>query len=165
MMWKLLATLLARPATVTWLVACAKRTPYRHLSGYMERWWLFNPYEASDGQRPARGWLMRRLPSVRIHHILRADEDRHLHDHPWNARTIILWGWYIEIREDGRYHLRDTGTTAHLNFGEYHRITRVSPGGVWTLFITWRRRGTWGFKVNGRKVSWKEYLKVEDKAC
>lgn len=153
-----LTSFLARPAVAAWLIARAQRTPYRHLDGYMGRWWLFNPYETSDGQRPARGWLRRLLPSVRIHHIQRPDEDRHLHDHPWDARTVILRGWYVEVREDGQHHLRYAGTTACLNFGEFHRVTHVAADGVWTLFITWRYRGTWGFKVDGHKVPWKQYL-------
>ncbi|WP_323026554.1 hypothetical protein [Castellaniella sp.] len=157
-----LTSLLARPAVASWIIARAQRTPYRHLGDYMGRWWLFNPYETADGQRPARGWLRRLLPSVRIHHIQRPDEDRHLHDHPWNARTVVLRGWYVEVREDGRHHLRYAGTTARLRFGEFHRITHVAPDGVWTLFITWRYRGAWGFLVDGHKVPWKAYLGADE---
>ena len=44
-----------------------------------------------------------------------------------------------------------------LLYGQYHRISAISDDGVWTLFITGRKRGTWGFWVNGRKVPWREY--------
>ncbi|KKI24516.1 hypothetical protein WX98_19415 [Pseudomonas syringae pv. persicae] len=40
----------------------------------------------------------------------------------------------------------------------YHRIDEVSPGGVYTLFITSRWKGDWGFLVNGVKVAWREYI-------
>ena len=159
----LLARLLARPRVAAWIIRRAQRTPYRHLPGYMGRWWLFNAYEDADGNRPRRNFLMRMLPSVRVHHILRKDEGRDMHDPPWSARTFILRGWYLEEREgrglctEMRY-ARDVGTTCRLRFGEFHRITAVSRGGVWTLFITWRYRGEWGFKVDGRKVSWRKYL-------
>jgi hypothetical protein len=66
---------------------------------------------------------------------------------------------YVEQREDGVTWVRNQGDTATLRYGEYHRIDRISRGGVWTLFITGRHRGIWGFKVDGVKVPWREYVK------
>lgn len=181
MFWNLIAKLLARPAVVDWLIRRAQRTPYTHIVTdgvlYMERYWLFNPYPAeSSGQK---NWFP---ISIRLHHIVQPDQDRHLHDHPWNARTFILRGWYEEMRPthnwDGRildaiepaglklvsvneYFERVAGETAALKFGEYHRITQISEGGVWTLFVTGKYRGTWGFLVDGVKVQWRKYLGLE----
>lgn len=154
-MLKLIAKVLAVPVVTDWLIRRSARTPYVHLEGYMDRFWVFNPYEAVSEIRKF-GWIPF---SIRVHHILREDDDRHLHDHPWNARTFILRGWYEEVREDGRLIRRDAGDTARIAFGEFHAIREVSPGGVWTLFVTTRYRGTWGFKVNGYKVPWREYFK------
>ena len=176
-MFNLIARILARPVAVDWLIQRAKRTPYYHIAGddgtvYMERYWLFNPYPTkSDGAGRRYGnWM----PSIRLHRIMREDRDRNLHDHPWDARTFILRGWYREERPRRRcgmsnwtptYHVqRDPGDTAALLFGQYHRITEVSPDGVWTLFVTWRKRGTWGFLVDGQKVPWRKYLGVEEKS-
>lgn len=180
-LWKIIAHIVTRPRVTAWLIARAQRTPYTHITSadgasvYMGRWWLFNPYgRGPDGEAtPARiPWL----PSVRIHHIKRPDQDRHLHDHPWNARTIVLRGWYEEEREQECAHLgtrdrswrgpggtwvRGQGYTGRLLFGQYHRISQVSEGGVWTLFITWKKRGTWGFLVDGKKVPWRTYLGIE----
>lgn len=154
--WEATATFLAQPAIADWLIARSLQTPYRHLDGYMERYWLLNPYDFSA---PKGG---RERPSARIHHILRRDLDDHPHDHPWAARTVILKGWYVEERllADGGTckYLRHAGDTATLALGEYHRITEVSEGGVWTLFITHQYQGTWGFRVDGKKVPYKEYL-------
>lgn len=169
-MMALLAQLLARPAVVDWLIKRAQRTPYFHITSddgadvYMYRWWLFNPYpHGSDGARRRWGdWL----PSIRIHRIMREDRDRHLHDHPWNARTFILRGWYIEERPHLFWRTcfitRTAGDTAALGFGQYHRINEVSEGGVWTLFVTGRKRGTWGFLVDGVKVPWRKYLGIPE---
>ncbi|WP_439870166.1 hypothetical protein ACTACT_06570 [Pseudomonas syringae] len=169
--WRQLAKLLARPAIAAWLITRAQRTPYLHIRSadgqevYMGRWWLFN---ACD-----RGTHLGRIRwcswSIRVHHIMRPDADRDLHDHPWNALTVILRGWYTEQRlldvgippgtamEVTEYINRMPGDTAQLNHGEYHRIDKVSPGGVYTLFITSRWKGDWGFLVNGVKVAWREY--------
>ena len=162
--WPTLARLLAYPPVANWLIKRAMRCPYSPIikSGklYMDRFWLFNPYPdtgASGADR--RRW---QFPiSIRIHHIVLPDQDRDLHDHPWNARTVILRGWYREVRSADPYEWpirRNPGDTATLAYGEFHRITRVAPGGAWTLFISGPYRGTWGFLVNDVKVQWREYL-------
>lgn len=186
MIWKLIARIASRPSVANWLIQRAQRTPYYHITSadgrhvYMGRWWLFNPYPDACGQQ-ARPRHIPWLPSVRIHHICRADHDRDLHDHPWNARTIVLRGWYREERlcsalatrelenisdrvvtggDQRHVFYRAEGHTGRLLFGQYHRIIEVSDGGVWTLFITGRKRGTWGFLVDGNKVPWRTYLEL-----
>jgi hypothetical protein len=164
MFWAPLARLLARPRIADYLIRRSQRTPYFNIDGYMDRFWLFNAY-----RKNARGVMYTRwprwIPSVRVHHILRADLDTVPHDHPWNARTIILRGWYFETRQPigqpngfGQQFVRKAGSTATLKFEEYHAVQRVSKGGVWTLFFTWKYRGGWGFWVGGKKVPYREYL-------
>lgn len=165
----ILAAILTHPRVVDWLIARAKRAPYTNIVTdgvlYMERYWLLNPYPPESS-----GAGKNRFPiSIRLHHIVLPDQDRHLHDHPWNARTFILRGSYEEIRRDTtlgdrRYVKllrRSPGDTAALRFGEFHRITHVSEGGVWTLFVTGKYRGTWGFLVDGVKIQWRKYLGLE----
>jgi hypothetical protein len=36
------------------------------------------------------------LGGVKLHHILRSDDDRDLHDHPWSFLSIVLKGGYWE---------------------------------------------------------------------
>lgn len=153
----ILSRFLARPAVADRLIARAVRTPDEHLPGYMMRYWLFNPY---DRETRRRRWAW--IPfSIRIHHILRADHARDHHDHPWDARTVILKGGYVERRlgADGFdvTHCRAPGDTAAINFGEFHTIDQVTPGGAWTFFIMGRYRGVWGFLVGEKKVRWQDY--------
>lgn len=179
--WRLLARIASRPRVADWLIARAQRTPYTHITArggvdlYMRRWWLFNGYakDSNDVERAPWPWL----PSVRVHHILRADDDEHMHDHPWNARTILLRGHYVEekpasgddVRDfRGAYYddwrrvfTRERGHTGRVLFEQWHRITSVSEGGVYTLWFTWQYRGTWGFLVDGKKVPWRQYLGLE----
>lgn len=163
--WKLVAYVVSRRAVSDWIIARAQRTPYWHLEGYMDRWWFLNPYPNRSDDPDTRNRLMRALPSIRVHHILRADLDRNLHDHPWNARTIILRGAYVEKRlvpflgqKIEKLFNRNVGDTATLKFREFHTIALVSPGGVWTLFLTWKYQGTWGFLTDEGKIPHKEYL-------
>lgn len=187
MIWNLIAQIISRPRVADWLIRRAMSTPYQHITSadgssvYMGRWWLFNAYPGAHGNHPQPRHIPW-LPSVRIHHICRADQDRDLHDHPWNARTIILRGWYREERlfagmsdaeacrafSLGNYRagigelFRPLGYTGRLLFGQYHRISAVPDDGVWTLFITGRKRGTWGFLVDGKKVPWRTYLGLDE---
>lgn len=186
-MWKLIARILAVPAIANRLIAYSMKTPYLHLPSnedpsYMARYWVFNPYDRVTN-KPRFRWCPW---SIRVHHIKRADFERHMHDHPWNARTIILSGGYVEERMaagaqrerildecqaptdqmdpakiEAYYRLtRLPGATAKLGFGQYHRITHVMPEGAWTLFISGPWQGVWGFLVDGVKVEWREYLGV-----
>lgn len=171
--WRACARFLSRPAVVDWLIRRGRRQPYTPIITdgvlYMERLWLFNPYPATGGSGADRSiW---QFPiSIRLHHICEPDQDRHNHDHPWHARTIVARGGYdedriVEFTSDGAVTAtfeRRAGDTATLRFGEYHRITSVQPD-TWTIFITGRYRGIWGFLVDGVKVPWRQYLGLEQK--
>ena len=158
-MWRAVAWILARPWIARELIFRAFSTPYKHILSpngehvYMRRYWLFNPYDEETRQTKHR-WCPW---SIRIHQICRPDHDPHLHDHPWDFRTFILAGSYVEDRESGTFR-RGAGDTVKLKHGEFHRIAWVSGYGAWTLFVTSRYRGTWGFKVGGVKIPWREYL-------
>ncbi len=156
--WSPIAWLLARRVIANWLVTRAMRTPDTHITSadgtdtYMKRYWLFNPYDSASRTRRVHWCPI----SIRVHHILRADQDRHLHDHPWNFRTIILMGSYIEERAGRDFNVRSTGDTVALKFGEFHRIHDIDRRmGAVTLFIMGRYRGKWGFKM-----PYDEYLEM-----
>ena len=172
--WKIVAAVASTELVRHWLIKRAVANPYSDIYGpdgslYMARGWVFNPYGKDENNEPLPPrWTW--LPSIRVHLIKRPDSDRHLHDHPWNARTIVLEGWYTEERyhemkayggPERKCHIRTEGYTGRLLFGQYHRIVRVSNDGVYTLFFTWKYRGTWGLDVNGIKMPYREYLNRE----
>lgn len=69
----------------TGLIERALRTPYFHLyhadgSLYMARYWLRRHAAGSSA------W------AARVHYLATPDEDRHLHDHPWDFVSIVLRG-------------------------------------------------------------------------
>lgn len=184
MFWKLVARFCALPAVASMLIGRARCTPYTHLPGYMHRFWLFNAYP--DGPLPELGYRGLRwvdpdgvewvwigdvwaatgtvrkyrpwLPSIRVHHILRRDLDRHPHNHPWTFRTILLRGWYIEER-GGLERAYIGGDTYRCESDDFHRVKHVGDGGVWALFISGKYQHTWGFQTEDGFVPHKEYLK------
>lgn len=136
------------------LINFAKRTPYNHIEGYMERFWLI-PYN-------------KYFPSVRIHHILRSDSDRAFHDHPWPYLTIVLRGGYTEVKpmydKSGLY-IGDSrkwygpGSVLFRRSNSWHRLELSEGQTTWTLFTTGRYRRKWGFMPNpATKVPHTEYL-------
>lgn len=149
-LWNLFARwLVAKPSRVDGLIVRALRHPYTNIDEYMGRWWLVKP--------------SRWLPfSIRIHHIKLPDMDQNLHNHPWNFRSIVLRGWYPEelLMPDGstQYQFHASGMCYRRKISEYHRVAKVSEGGVWTLFIMGRKQTKWGFLVNGKHIYWRDYL-------
>ena len=161
--WRPLARLLARPTALRWLQRLAARTPYFDIHGtdgstYMRRWWLLPKwclrFDPKCGALMPKPWMPF---SIRLHHIMRPDADRHLHDHPFNFRSILLQGWYVERRPDGGRTIT-AGETYRAPATRWHRISQLSEGGVWSLFIMGRRVNDWGFLVDGEKVPWQRYL-------
>ena len=152
------------------IIQRAQRTPYFHLAGYMNRWWLVpynTPSEPNSGpvswRRPIAKILQHFDIAVRVHEILRSDYERHPHDHPWWYVTVILRGNYIETRYNDEGRLIDVnhwgpGSVLFRKASSWHRLTLPERGSTWTLFIMGPKSRGWGFNVNGRKVPWREYL-------
>lgn len=168
---------------IDWLIRRAERTPYFEIPGYMRRLWLV-PYrqrisrEINEGtavtydgtgpvsfrERPI-AWCFQRFGiAIRLHNILRSDDGRHPHDHPWPFLTIILRGGYYEMLFDERgactsmtWH--GPGSILFRRANTWHQLIVPQGGGkeCWTLFVTGRWRHTWGFLVDGEKVNYRDY--------
>ncbi len=152
-----LARLLATSAVRRFICERAFKDPYKHIydkdgSLYMARWWVLRE----------RSWFPW---AIRLHHIGRPDNDRHLHDHPYDFRSVLLAGWYEELDVFGQLHMRWAGETYARRAQESHKIVTMSSGGAYTLFIyRYRKKSNpWGFYVPNhdgsvRKVHWRTYL-------
>lgn len=175
MFWKLIAWIVTRQFITNWLLRKAQARPYWHIADatnpddiYMYRWWLV--------KRDDTGWWRWFVPEgfcVRVHRIMRPDGDRHLHSHPFNFRTIILGGSYIEEVPDPSIgveiqaafripfwaYMRKRGYTGKCPYGGFHRIASVETGGALTLFIMWGgKRDDWGFMTETGYVPNQEYF-------
>lgn len=158
-MIRLIQFLLRSKRVRMWLISRALKKPFVHLEGYMSRYWLCN-----------ERWRIPLLPAIRIHCIHRRDGDRDLHDHPFDFRSFVLFGSYVEQDVMGHQKLVKQGDTYYSPAERFHAIVHVSPSdviypaggfGVWTLVILSRKRQPWGFLtwVNGeiRKVHHSQY--------
>jgi len=96
--------------------------------------------------------------SIYLHHILRSDEDRELHDHPWSFWSIIIWGGYWEYTHTGvkRYH---PGSILWRQLPCPHRLEVDQP--AWTLVIKGPRKREWGFYTSEGWLPWHSFLKAK----
>lgn len=100
--------------------------------------------------------------NIYLHRIIRSDDDRALHDHPWVNCSILLSGHYFEHRilaggvETSTR--REGGAVVFRLPGAAHRL-EVTPGTpAVSLFITGPRVRQWGFHCpQAGWVHWREF--------
>lgn len=113
-----------------------------------------------------RWWIVRRAKAKRfrfniyLHHFVRSDEDRALHDHPWWSISFLLKGRAIEhYRNDiGACVIRIPWRFLPVFRKAKHAHRMEVRGDVWTLFITGPKVREWGFHCPGGWVHWKEFV-------
>ena len=112
-----------------------------HLKGYMHRWLFSMPWGG-----------------IRLHHILRSDNDRHLHDHPWDFVSILLSSGYTEHTVNGsKYWPRFSIIKKKAE--DRHRLELQNP--IWTLVFTKPKRRDWGFWTENGFVHWRNYTEAD----
>jgi hypothetical protein len=108
-------------------------------------------------------YFLFRVPwfGVYVHHLLRSDYDRSLHDHPFSFISIILKGGYLEHHDqtkDGNEvaELRKVGDIL-LRPAEWRHRLELFPGGAWTLIIVGPRVRPWGFHLPSGWCWWRKH--------
>jgi hypothetical protein len=112
---------------------------------YMLRWWVIP---------------RNRFFNIYLHHFLRSDDDRALHDHPWWNLSILLRGRYLEHTRD-RIRLRHAGCMVLRRATCAHRIELID-GPVWTLFLTGPKIRSWGFHCPQGWRHWRKFTAADD---
>lgn len=105
--------------------------------------------------------LASRWLSLRVHHIRLPDAGRHLHDHPFDFITTVLFGAYWEAFPDATSVLHRRGCVRFRQAEVAHAITDVPVGGAWTFVVTGPRRREWGFYVDGEWIHEHNYHVTE----
>ena len=123
---------------------------------------LIKEIKSKNGKLHFRRWELLKTPwfSIWIHGIYAADEDKHLHNHPWDFKSIVLKGAYIEKTEKGI--VRQTpGKFNSRNGNDFHKILRLVTPVVYTLFIVTPVKREWGYLVDGQFIQHEEYRKLK----
>ncbi|WP_353641340.1 hypothetical protein [Mesorhizobium sp. WSM2239] len=145
---------LIRAAAPRLIALSEKRPPDVMIGGavdtYMRRWWLIP---------------RNRVFNIYLHHFMRSDDDRALHDHPWWNLSILLRGRYVEHTiEAGGVNVRTERRAGEFKFrsaSSAHRIELVD-GPCWTLFLTGPTLRSWGFHCPRGWVHWRDFTNPTD---
>lgn len=117
--------------------------------------------------------LRSRWLNVRVHEILRDDEGRALHNHPWDFLSVGLVGSYLEERPTREWLNFPVGlpkTKPRVKVAPWfivrpastlHRLDLLSPV-VWTLVVTGPKRREWGFQTESGWIHWRDYADAMD---
>ena len=113
---------------------------------YLCRWWVIPRNEGCN---------------VYLHQILKSDDDRAFHDHPWDNTSYLIEGGYIEHAPEGVFE-RTAGSIVERKATDMHRL-EVPPGrSAISLFITGPKIRDWGFDCPQGWVPWQEFTDPND---
>lgn len=107
-----------------------------------------------------------RWGNLYVHHFLRSDADRDLHDHPWNFFSIILTtGYWEELPVDEgmpgwltRRVWHRPGTIVRHQADDAHRVDLPHGKTTWTLIYVGPKVREWGFHTANGWVRWQDYV-------
>lgn len=111
-----------------------------------------------------RWWVIPRNPfcNVYLHEILVSDDDRALHDHPWQNTSVLLGGSYIEHLPDGSALTRTVGDIVTREATALHRLEIPAGGRAVSLFMTGPKVREWGFACPQGWRVWTEFVDARD---
>ncbi|UYY77764.1 hypothetical protein [Sphingomonas sp. R1] len=113
---------------------------------YLRRWWIVPRNEQQN---------------VYLHEILRDDDDRALHDHPWANTSMLLIGRYREITPEGAF-IREPGSIVHRPAEALHRLELIDSEPCVSLFFTGPKVREWGFACPSGWVHWRDFTGGEN---
>lgn len=111
-----------------------------------------------------------RFFNIYLHHILRDDDDRALHYHPWASCSIILKGGYWEHTFKGKFWRKPwriyfrRACAAHRLELEKQYFDYFPPDNkpCWSLFITGPKVREWGFHCPQGWRHWRDFVDARD---
>lgn len=110
---------------------------------YLRRWWVIP---------------RNRFFNIYFHQVLRSDDDRALHDHPWINLSVILSGRYREVVTARPAVVRKQGSVVLRLPSTQHRLELIDNKPCWTLFITGPRLRVWGFQCPQGWIPWEQFV-------
>lgn len=125
---------------------------------YMKRWWLI----------PRNRWF-----NTYLHHVLRSDDDRALHDHPWLNVSVVIAGGYWEVVPQWQPSAfepvppterlwRGPGSIVVRWPSSAHRLEIEDGKPCWSLFITGPNVRDWGFWCPQGWKHWRRFVAADN---
>lgn len=110
-----------------------------------------------------RWWVIPRnqLYNLYLHDIRKSDDDRAMHDHPWENTSLLLSGGYIEHTPEGVFE-RKVGDIVHRKPTDLHRLEVIPGQRAISLFATGPKVRDWGFQCPKGWVSWQDFTSPTD---
>lgn len=99
--------------------------------------------------------------NVYLHQILRSDDDRALHDHPWANTSYLIAGCYIEHTVEGQF-LRTAGDVVERSAETLHRLEVIPGKHAVSLFMTGPKVREWGFACPQGWRHWRDFADPEN---
>lgn len=125
-----------------------------------------------DGHLYMKRWrfVHTRHGGVRVHNIVRSDQDRELHDHPFLFVSFILKGGYFEHTVDGRRTWYPPGSVVVRSADTLHRLELKKDGkggevSAWTFVLRGPDVRQWGFLTDHGWIPsfhFRNYQKLRD---
>ena len=100
-----------------------------------------------------------RFFNLYLHRVLRSDDDRALHDHPWVNLSYIVEGAYTELTPGDVRTIRRQGTLKARWATAQHRLELLDDNACTTLFFTGPRLRQWGFQCPKGWVHWRDFTR------
>lgn len=118
---------------------------------------------SKTGEVHFRRWELLKTPwgSIWLHGIYKADQDKHLHNHPWDFKSIVLKGSYIEQTPLGNKR-QYPGKFNSRNGADYHKILELLSPVVYTLFFVSKPKREWGYRVRGEFIQHEKYREMKN---
>lgn len=110
-----------------------------------------------------RWWVVPRNPfmNVYLHEILKSDDDRAPHDHPWANTSLLIEGSYLEVTPVGTYE-RVAGDVVTRKATDSHRLEIPQGGRAVSLFVTGPKIREWGFHCPQGWRPWQDFSAPHD---
>lgn len=132
-----------------------------HTVLYLRRFYLFRSR-----------WLGLNLGDIYLHHIIRSDDDKDPHDHPWGFLGFVLAGGYTDeqwawlpltgVRSGPWLEPVRPLTVIYRPPEHIHRVIVPAGKTAWTLIFTSKYRRNWNFITQEGPVFWRKYLGIPE---
>lgn len=124
---------------------------------------LIKEIKSKTGVVHFRRWELLKTPwfSIWLHGIYKEDQDEHLHNHPWDFISVVLWGSYLEALKT-KVNTQFPGRINVRNGVGYHKILKLLTKTVYTLFFVTKPKREWGYCVDDKFVDNVTYREMKN---